>query len=666
MSLHPSKFRLPLLTGALFALVGSASAALGKPLAFEPNLGQSQSEVAYLGRTSEGTLFLSSAELVLALRESAPATERDLGQPEGRPQSRHHVLRFKPAAAATARLAASQPLPSRSTYFKSGKILDEVPHFGRVTYQGLYPATDLVVRGEDGHWAYDFVLAPGADPRLPAWQIEGATARLEADGTLALDTPLGTVHQSKPYLYQEIGGQKLAIEGGFELRPNGLVGFTVGAYDHRLPLVIDPTISYRTCVGGSNAITQAYGVEVTANGQGYLIGSTDAIDFPHPGGAQGDGFGYDAVVAKLDLAGNLSRATYFDLGGDEYGNGIDLDASNNVAIAGTTWNTSSTNQAFVAKLTPLLDTISWTRVFGGNGLDFTADVEFDTAGNLFAGGSTDSVDFCSGLLAGKCTIKSVLAAGDRDGFLVKLGPNGGISWATLVGTGLEESASAVAVDSSGRPYLGGYTYNPPAGTNPAVFSSWVRRLAANGSATSYAFSFGTTPDSLTSSTINVMRDLAVDAYDNAYVTGFTNSRFLGTVGAVQPTLGGDFDAFVGMINNSGSAFVYLTYLGGSAYESGEAIRVGDSQNAYIAGWRRDTDPNGDAFVARYAAGGLSRVFYTAFGGGFYDAANGLALDSARNLYVAGTTASTDFDPGDPACTAASSVNYLAFLTKVLP
>jgi hypothetical protein len=435
------------------------------------------------------------------------------------------------------------------------------------------------------------------------------------------------------------------------------------------------SISFRTCAGGFHPYLGAdgSGMAVTPNGQAYFTGSTSTPDFPHPGGAQGDGVETDAFVVKLDLAGNIQRATYFDLLQYEFGIGIALDASNNPVISGVSRTDYGTGQAFVAKLSTLLDTVLWQKTFGGSAEDQAIDVAIDAGGNIFAGGTTESADFCTaGAMAGKCTVKTAMAGGDtKDGFLVKLGPNGGISWATLAGGNTSDSGVAVAVDGSGRPYVGGYFYVPATATVAAKHPSWVRRYAADGLSLGYAFNFGTAADPaqpLNGATINALQDLAVDAYSNLYVTGFTNSQLLGAVGAVQPNLGGGRDAFVGMINNSGTGLVFLTYQGNGGNDYGRAIAVGDNQQISVVGSRQDTDPDGDVAIARYSAGGAGRLFYSAFGGSRTDHGVGLALDSARNMYVAGTTYSNDFDSGDAHCNALVATNNdgAAFAVKVLP
>lgn len=439
------------------------------------------------------------------------------------------------------------------------------------------------------------------------------------------------------------------------------------------------TFSYRTCLGSVTGNTVVTDIEVTANGQAYATGHTFAIDFPGVTGAsaQDDGVGKDAFVSKLDLAGNLFRSTYFDLDSEEQGEAIDLDASNNVVIGGYSYDGAGVSQAFVAKLGPALDTVLWSKQFGGSASDVVHDVAVDAGGNIFAGGYTSSANFCTTApMTGKCTVKTTLG-GESDAFLVKLGANGGISWATLAGTGQFDRGSAVAAGGDGRPYLAGYSHLPasadPVNPLPSTYYSWVKRYAAAGTSVSYSFSFGADRAGLSGTVFTAPWDLAVDALGNAYLTGSTNSPKMETEAALQGTYGGLGDAFVGMINNSGTDFVYNTYLGGPKSESGQGIRVGDNNNAYVAGrcegkeapdlWCTGLPGDQNVFVARYAAGGGSRVFYERFGSPDIDSTSALALDSARNLYVAGWTSSAAFDGAAVSCDIASPINSVGFVVK---
>src|SRR5207244_3352497 len=106
---------------------------------------------------------------------------------------------------------------------------------------------------------------------------------------------------------------------------------------------------------------------------------------------------------------------------------------------------------------------------------------------------------------------------------------------------------------------------------------FVAKLNPTGSALVYSTYLGGSGD-------DDSGGIAVDAQGNAYVTGrTTSSNFPTTAGAFQTTFGGDSDAFVTMLNPTGSALVYSSYLGGHDEDIGRGIAVDGQGNAYVTG-----------------------------------------------------------------------------------
>ena len=80
------------------------------------------------------------------------------------------------------------------------------------------------------------------------------------------------------------------------------VSFEVAHYDASKPLVIDPVLIYASYLGGTGA-DQANGIAVDSTGSVYLAGTTTSVDFP--GATLGNlAQGTNHVfVAKLNAAG---------------------------------------------------------------------------------------------------------------------------------------------------------------------------------------------------------------------------------------------------------------------------------------------------------------------------------------------------------------------------
>jgi len=127
-----------------------------------------------------------------------------------------------------------------------------VADWRRQLWQGalrrVYPGVDLLVYGSERSFEYDFVVAPNADPSRIRMRFDGTkNVRLNAAGDLLIGE--GGLMQRRPRVFQE--GRKIA--GSFRVERDRSVTFSLGAYDHSLPLTIDPVISYISYLGGNAA-----------------------------------------------------------------------------------------------------------------------------------------------------------------------------------------------------------------------------------------------------------------------------------------------------------------------------------------------------------------------------------------------------------------------------
>ena len=120
------------------------------------------------------------------------------------------------------------------------------------------------------------------------------------------------------------------------------------------------------------------------------------------------------------------------------------------------------------------------------------------------------------------------------------------------------------------------------------------------------------------------------------------------------------DAFVAKLNADGSALVYSTYLGGSDLDIGQGIAVDAEGNAYVSGATisrnfptvnalqpEHAGGTGDAFLTKLNADGSALVFSTYLGGTGSEGAHGIAVDPEGNVYLIGSTNSTDFPTANP-------------------
>jgi len=253
-----------------------------------------------------------------------------------------------------------------------------VPAYDCAQVRGLYPGIDLRLTESRGRLKSEYVVSPGAKPSQIRIRYSPARAlALEADGSLRIDSAQGVWREEAPVLYQRRGDSVEVVVGSYEVAPDGLVGFRVGDYDHSLPLVIDPVVTFSTLLGG-NGISAATAVGVDGAGFVYVAGYTDAADLPVLGGAQARGGGVDAYVAKIHAStGRLVYATYLGGAADDRAFAMVVDAMGSAYVAGWTTSTNfptrnaaqaslaGNRDGFVLKLSPTGDGLAFSTYFGG-------------------------------------------------------------------------------------------------------------------------------------------------------------------------------------------------------------------------------------------------------------------------------------------------------------
>lgn len=395
-------------------------------------------------------------------------------------------------------------------------------------------------------------------------------------------------------------------------------------------------LDYATFLGGADS-DFGNGIAVDNAGNAYVTGNTRSSDFPTTAGAFNTVFngGYygDAFVTKLNPTGSaLVYATF--LGGSEadYGEGIALDGSGNAYLAGYTYssdfpttpgvvdaNFAGDTEAFVAKLSPAGTYLEYATLLGGGAADFGTDIVVDDHGNAFIVGFPSSDGFATTPGAFDTSPN-----GNGDLFVVKLSPGAStFEYATLLGGSGSEYGAGIAVDGTGAALVTGRTESTDFPVTAGAFDTsangstdvFVAKLNASGSALDYATLLG-------GSSYEFDGDIAVDAEDNAYVTGTTNSSDFPSMPCAYDTTfsGGDTDAFVAKLSASGSRLLYSTFLGGQSREGASAIAVDKIGNAYVTGftWSSDfpatpgsydTTYENDGFLAKLA---VSRPLYVCF------------------------------------------------------
>src|SRR6185437_8030257 len=106
---------------------------------------------------------------------------------------------------------------------------------------------DAVFYGKQSQLEYDLIVAPGVDPSSISFAPEGASSVQIADnGDLVLRVQNSEVRQHRPVVYQERNGVRRLLSARYVIHRDKTVSYEIAGLDRKLPLVIDPTLSYST------------------------------------------------------------------------------------------------------------------------------------------------------------------------------------------------------------------------------------------------------------------------------------------------------------------------------------------------------------------------------------------------------------------------------------
>jgi hypothetical protein len=178
------------------------AALLGVTLSFEANQGQTDSRVKFLSRGDGYALFLTSQEAVFTLRP-----------PAGRKAPRSVVRMELKGANREAELTGADKLEGVTNYYIGNdpkKWRSGITTYRKVKYQSLYPGIDAVFYGNQCQLEYDFVVAPGADPKQISLGLTGAKPRLDAGGNVVLKLADGDLVLKRRFIKTSLAKRNLS------------------------------------------------------------------------------------------------------------------------------------------------------------------------------------------------------------------------------------------------------------------------------------------------------------------------------------------------------------------------------------------------------------------------------------------------------------------------
>lgn len=299
-------------------------------------------------------------------------------------------------------------------------------------------------------------------------------------------------------------------------------------------------------------------------------------------------------------------------------------------------------------------TLIYSSYLGGNGTDEAKGITFDSSGNIYLVGETDSDD-----LLGYDTTPE----GYKDIFVTKLNPAGtAVQYMSIIGSTSSDYALAIKVDAQGNAIVTGETssetfptFNALWDTPPNYWDSGVL-FKLNGSGNVVYSTY------LPLDVFDATHNLAVDHAGNSYVTGTARN-----ITAPDDTY---LSNEVGLykISPDGNSLLMEKYYGAArddASEKGVALTLDGAGNIYLVGMQESGEaevPFGTPNAHQTTCGDITYghsfcysetvvfvvnpagvVTYASYhGGSFTDVPTAIATDGQGNILVTGNTTSGQF------------------------
>lgn len=509
---------------------------------------------------------------------------------------------------------------SQNVYFNkfSAKTNFKSLIYDTLSIKNLYNDIDLVLYFENSNLRYDFLINSNANYSEIKQKFFDCEVSIENNRLIIQSERFRNLHQDlKAYSIKSYNTEPIDVS--FSNESNSIIRYNLNIDDDIDVIRIDPVIS-STFIGGKD---YDYIKSMVRDNQGNIIvaGHTLSNNYPY-------------------TAGSLD--TLFDE------------------------NDWGFNDIFISKFDSTTKQLLFSTYLGGIGDDIAESIAISNKGNIFISGYTISLHnfpYTNGAI-------DSIDRGGYDVFVSKLSPEGdSLIYSTLIGGSGDDYAISIAVDSTEFAYITGYTNSfgsfPVSKTaydtsGNGKYDCFISKVNQNGTALIYSTYLGGSNDDFSQS-------ISVDTTGIAYIAGITRSvdypvSFWAYNKNINDTssINNPGDAFSAKISSSGSDLLYSTFIGGFGKDAAYGIVLSSDNNIYITGAtdsknfpthsnafdnelnHKSTGTAGDAFVLKLKNTGDSLIYSTFIGGRNNERGNFIHLDAFDNVYICGSTSSTDF------------------------
>ncbi len=556
--------------------------------------------------------------------------------------------------------------------------------YQEISFGEVYSGIELRLHARGENVEKLFFLSPGASADTIKIKMEGVnTLGVNVAGQLVAETGLGSVSFTAPIAYQSLkDGTKKSVPVAYHVAGSEY-GFTLGGYDRSRPVVIDPMLA--SAFVETNGWTVAKSMSIDSAGNVYVVGQTEATDFPATPGAYDLEFNTgpsDGFVAKFDNNLKLLAATYIS---DCWFLGVVVDADGNVFAGGATRSDSypTTSGAYdenfngmadavIAKLDgDLQDLLASTLVGGADWWDEAGGIDVDADGYVFITGWVDSADTPTTTGA----YDEIFNGGGGDGYIAKFSNDlQTLEAATFIGGSSRDGSRGITIANDGSVYIAGRADSLDFPTTDGAYDTEHNGDGSNVSGDVFVAKFDNQLTVLQAATLfggkkyEKAESIAIGPDGTVYVSGRTDSTDLPIPGDAYDSNynGGNEDVFIARFSADLSILRHATYFGGSRYESGWRVLPDAEGNVYISGTTYSEDLpvtegaystsfnggsnslvngeiQGDAYVAKFDAALQSLMASTFIGAYTTETGRRLALDAQGNVFLSGFTHSIASD-----------------------
>ena len=471
-----------------------------------------------------------------------------------------------------------------------------VNNYKEVWYYNIYPKIDLRYYISEGRLKYEFIVRPGGNLSNINIQISDSVhlnVSPESISLRSLDNKSIILSDSNLHVFQ---GNNFILNSKFiQLSPNEY-SFSISNYNKNIPLIIDPLwLQFSTYLGGAG-LDASNSVKIDNSGNIYVMGYTS----------------YD-----------------------------------NFNISSNFFTSNNQDDIFVMKLDSTGTQILYSTFIGGNSEDKPRDFSLDNSNDVIISGTTNSTNFPT-LHAYNST---PVGGGLFDGFITGLNKAGnGLLFSSYFDEGGNTSINKIVLDNTNNIYItGSFTYVtiPPLNTSIFNFIFHSDVFVAK-----FNFNLNLIFNNLFKNSEASSWGIALNSVNDIYISGSTSSATFPTVNAYDTTLNGTVDAFLMEFTSNGTPF-FSTYLGGNNIDESFGLAVNSHNYVIVAGQTLSSDfptvnsisasnkGERDIFVSIFDQN-HNLIDSTYLGGSSNDTLSNLALDTTDNVFITGSTESSNF------------------------